>query len=352
MTQKNSNKKDALEEVISEEQKVQPLNAVKTDNTLSPAPSDDTSEVLSGSYQQQLASRRATATQNMHRVLRDFEDKQQTVTSARRALAEELRPRDTSMQERYLRRLAIGQAAGELLGTLFSGAFALKDGSGYIPQMPGAYKQTLAQLHKLQSNGIDARKNYGELMRRIGIQEAEDAAKIAKQRYSMAEKEQARLQRLEDYVARQQTQWDHRKKYGKQQMEDKRTLQKDRHEYRLEELKRKADLTGKTPLSSAEQHIAGLLLPKQATTTRNTRYGTSTTTRDVTTHSKAMVNAAQALAKKIAPIQEKYKLSDKEILYLNGITKNYPVTWEALDALLEKNISVDEISQYISTQLK
>ena len=63
-----------------------------------------------------------------------------------------------------------------------------------------------------------------------------------------------------------------------------------------------------------------------------------------------------ALARRIAPMVERYHLKDKEVLYLKRIAEKYNKSWEEIAELLDKvfddedKLSVGDISAYLAEE--
>lgn len=282
--------------------------------------------------------------------------------SAREALVAAAKPEDTSRRERSLRRLAIGQSMGELLGSLFGGAVGLgPSGKGYVPRMPGAYRGTLAQLERLRDNGISAREQFGRFASSIRAKDAEDAAGAARVRYGHAVKAEEAADKLRGDLMKERVRAEARRGQAAEAAEARRRLaeqadrnraerERTRHGYRISEKREAASLRDGGTADGGMDYLAKLLLPKEAVTrTSGGRYDT-VTSRERTSYSKAEVAAARDLARRVAPIVQRHGLPDSEVVFLNNLTARYPITWETIGVLLDDGVTINDISAWIADQ--
>ena len=111
-----------------------------------------------GGLSESLAARRSQASRSREEALSGWQKALEEQKSARLALVNAAKPKseDTAKEQRRLRNLAIGQAVGEFVGALFGGIQGLgsRSGRGYVPKMPGLYRNTLARLQQLRDNDI------------------------------------------------------------------------------------------------------------------------------------------------------------------------------------------------------
>lgn len=81
------------------------------------------------------------------------------------------KPKDNTYEEKRLRRAAIAQALGELVGTIGQGIVSTgRGGEGYVTAPLGMYNNTMAQLQKLKEQGIADEKEYANLMANLRMQ--------------------------------------------------------------------------------------------------------------------------------------------------------------------------------------
>lgn len=319
-----------------------------------------------GGVSESLAARRSQASRSREEALSGWQKALEEQKSARLALVNAAKPKseDTAKEQRRLRNLAIGQAVGEFVGALFGGIQGLgsRSGRGYVPKMPGLYRNTLARLQQLRDNDILANEKYRNLMGSMLERNAGDRAAAAKARYDAAVKDGLAADAMQDKVAlaaaqarareilaEKEAEWRLKLEGGKDKA--RQALEKTKHGYRMEE---------RGIYGGDVDYLTKLLLPKTRTSaTSGTQWGrteTSTTVRDATSYSKQEVAAAMALARRIAPMVERYHLKDKEVLYLKRIAEKYNKSWEEIAELLDKvfddedKLSVGDISAYLAEE--
>lgn len=319
-----------------------------------------------GGLSESLAARRSQASRSREEALSGWQKALEEQKSARLALVNAAKPKseDTAKEQRRLRNLAIGQAVGEFVGALFGGIQGLgsRSGRGYVPKMPGLYRNTLARLQQLRDNDILANEKYRNLMGSMLERNAGDRAAAAKARYDAAVKDGLAADAMQDKVAlaaaqarareimaEKEAEWRLKLEGGKDKA--RQALEKTKHGYRMEE---------RGIYGGDVDYLTKLLLPKTRTSaTSGTQWGrteTSTTVRDATSYSKQEVAAAMALARRIAPMVERYHLKDKEVLYLKRIAEKYNKSWEEIAELLDKvfddedKLSVGDISAYLAEE--
>ena len=319
-----------------------------------------------GGLSESLAARRSQASRSREEALSGWQKALEEQKSARLALVNAAKPKseDTAKEQRRLRNLAIGQAVGEFVGALFGGIQGLgsRSGRGYVPKMPGMYRNTLARLQQLRDNDILANEKYRNLMGSMLDRNAGDRAAAAKARYDAAVKDGLAADAMQDKVAlaaaqarareilaEKEAEWRLKLEGGKDKT--RQALEKTKHGYRMEE---------RGIYGGDVDYLTKLLLPKTRTSaTSGTQWGrteTSTTVRDATSYSKQEVAAAMALARRIAPMVERYHLKDKEVLYLKRIAEKYNKSWEEIAELLDKvfddedKLSVGDISAYLAEE--
>ena len=319
-----------------------------------------------GGLSESLAARRSQASRSREEALSGWQKALEEQKSARLALVNAAKPKseDTAKEQRRLRNVAIGQAVGEFVGALFGGIQGLGSrlGRGYVPKMPGMYRNTLARLQQLRDNDILANEKYRNLMGSMLERNAGDRAAAAKARYDAAVKDGLAADAMQDKVAlaaaqarareilaEKEAEWRLKLEGGKDKA--RQALEKTKHGYRMEE---------RGIYGGDVDYLTKLLLPKTRTSaTSGTQWGrteTSTTVRDATSYSKQEVAAAMALARRIAPMVERYHLKDKEVLYLKRIAEKYNKSWEEIAELLDKvfddedKLSVGDISAYLAEE--
>lgn len=309
-----------------------------------------------GGLSESLAARRAQASRSREEAMSGWQKALEEQKSARLALVNAAKPKpaDAAKEQRRLRNLALGQAVGEFVGALFGGIQGLgsRSGRGYVPKMPGLYRNTLAQLQQLRDNDILANEKYRNLMVSMLERNAGDHAAAAKARYDAAVRDGQAADAMQDKVALAAAQARWREKMAEEEAKRRTALEGDKakarqalegtkHSNRMEE---RGGRAGDADVS----YLTKLLLPKTRTSTTSGGKFDMTTVRDVTSYNKQEVAAATALARRIAPMVERHKLYDKDVLYLKNIVDKYAVSWDVIAGLLDGGVAVGDISAYLA----
>lgn len=310
-----------------------------------------------GGLSESLAARRSQASRSREEALSGWQKALEEQKSARLALVNAAKPKseDTAKEQRRLRNLAIGQAVGEFVGALFGGIQGLgsRSGRGYVPKMPGLYRNTLARLQQLRDNDILANEKYRNLMGSMLERNAGDRAAAARERWRDAAAEEKQLRTAQDYMDREAMRAGNRSDAYERQAAVRADLQQKRHQQRLIEQRNAAILKGTgTGVADDVAYLTKLLLPKTRTSTTSGGKFDMTTVRDVTSYNKQEVAAATALARQIAPIRKRYELSDYDIGILQEAITAKPsvgIGWEQIADALAEGYSVDDIVLFIRT---
>lgn len=307
-----------------------------------------------GGLSESLAARRAQASRSREEAMSGWQKALEEQKSARLALVNAAKPKpaDAAKEQRRLRNLALGQAVGEFVGALFGGIQGLgsRSGRGYVPKMPGLYRNTLAQLQRLRDNDILANEKYRNLMGSMLERNAGDRAAAAKARYDAAVKDGQAADAMQDKVALAAAQARWREKMAEEEAKRRTALEGDKSKARqaLEGTKHRNRMEERGSSGSDVDYLTKLLLPKTRTSTTSGGKFDMTTVRDVTSYNKQEVAAATALARRIAPMVERHKLYDKDVLYLKNIVDKYAVSWDVIAGLLDGGVAVGDISAYLA----
>lgn len=308
-----------------------------------------------GGLSQALEVRKQRAAQRKEEALRDWNKALEEQQSARVALVNAARPRDTSTEQRKLRNLAYGQAIGEFLGSLFGGIYGLgsSSGRGYVAKMPGMYAGTMKRIQELEDNDIIAGEKFRNLMASIRERNASDRAAVAQASYEAADKDDraadellyktllsGRQARDRAALAEQQAEW--RRDLAEYNAGAKKELEGQKSQNRMRE-------KGVSDSGDDVAYLTKLLLPKTRTSTTSGGKFPTTTVRDATSYNKQEVAAAAALARRIAPLRRRHDLQDRDILYLKNIVDKYAVSWDVIADLLDnQGMNVSDISAYMA----
>lgn len=249
---------------------------------------------------------------------RAWEQSLQEKSSARMALAERMKPEDTSLEQRNLRRLAIGQSLGEFLGALTGGIIGLGNskGRGYVAKMPGLYNKTFERIQKLKDYDIQANQQYKNLLGNLSLQDAGDSESIAREQYKEALADERSADTLRDYMHRQDIQTSNRRNINEQQAGIRADLQDKRHKDRLAGQANAASLrgNGRDEMSGDEAIIMMSLLPKTSTTAVVDGKSPHTTIRDRTSYSKSEIALARSITQRLIAKAKQCGVSTSEII--------------------------------------
>lgn len=318
-----------------------------------------------GGLSASMAKRRQSAGKRREDAMREWERRLAEQEHARLALVNTVKPEDTTREQRKLRNLAIGQAVGEFVGALFGGIYGLgsRSGRGYVPRMPGMYRNTLGRLQQLKNYDILARERFRNQMGSMLDRNAGDRAAPARERYRDAATEEKQLRTAQDYMDREtmradarmgayDRQGEVRRSLNDQQAELREELQRQRHEQRMAEQRNAAALKGGAGAGDDVAYLTKLLLPRTRTSTTTGGKFPTTTVRDASSYNKPEVAAATALAKQIAPVRKQYGLSDYDINILQDAITTKPsagIGWQQIADALAEGYSVDDIVLFIRT---
>lgn len=188
-----------------------------------------------GGLSETLAARRAQASRSREEALSSWQKALEEQKSARLALVNAAKPEDTTREQRKLRNLAIGQAVGEFVGALFGGIHGLgsRAGRGYVPKMPGMYRNTLERLQQLRNHDIIANQRFRNLMGSMLERNAGDRAAAAKARYDAAVKDGQTADVMQDKVALARMQAIERAALAARQAGDRKELARLQAQWRM-----------------------------------------------------------------------------------------------------------------------
>ncbi len=211
-----------------------------------------------------------------------YREKLAQLGSARRAIAEMMRPEEEERKrrERSLRRVALGQAIGDIVGGLFGFGIAQKNGSPVVVPESQATK-TLARLQKLQEEGLVDRENYRKLLGNLRLKTLEDELAAEK---GIADKEAANAQQLALLETRLKAQADREDKKDKQWQTTQN--ERERHNRAMETIGAKR-VNGRGG-NNDEDGYAAYLRPSERLVTKTTDDGSLVGGKKTTTYRQRM----------------------------------------------------------------
>lgn len=265
------------------------------------------------------------------------------------------KPKDTTDDQKRLRRVAIAQALGELVGKIGEGIAAFgRGGEGYVTAPLGLYNNTMSRLQQLQDQGVADSKAYDQMMAKIRMGRAEDRLALEKELYKTAADEVQEYNRdlriLEAAANREQ---------GAAQR------QEDRQRFQADQKQKDRDLRDRISQRSAAARAAKqgkkdgqyadfvyAMAPKGVTTTRTDKLGmTTTSTREGIEPSirKALTSIAEKLSAKGVGLDSISELAEKYI-QIHGeddFKKEAVNFWGAVADAIDDGYSIDQIAAAI-----
>ena len=214
------------------------------------------------------------------------------------------KPVDTTNEQKRLRRSAIAQAFGELVGTIGQGIVATgRGGEGYVTAPLGMYNNTIQQLQRLKDQDIADRKDYENLMARLRMQQRSDLNRLYEKEADRANAEvNAYDKMLTEYGVLKEKQ-----RIAAQEKAEEREHQAEQKRLDRENTIKAAEIraanskkSGKVTddLTDAEKRILYTILPKERTVTRTDEDGkTYTTTQPYSKYSEEQVASMASVAK-------------------------------------------------------
>lgn len=190
------------------------------------------------------------------------------------------RPKDTSNEQNKLRRVAIAQALGELVGTIGQGIIASgRGGEGYVTAPLGMYNNTVQQLQKLKDQGLSDQKDYATMMSRLRMQQAQGRVDAAKEEVDRYDQERMAYDKIiADYERRLRE-----KEIDAEKAQKEREFRASENEKNRENRIKAAQIrAASSDRKSQEKKYASeylhVLAPRGITTTRTDADGIQTTT--------------------------------------------------------------------------
>lgn len=214
------------------------------------------------------------------------------------------KPVDTTNEQKRLRRSAIAQAFGELVGTIGQGIVATgRGGEGYVTAPLGMYNNTIQQLQRLKDQDIADRKDYENLMARLRMQQRSDLNRLYEKEADRANAEvNAYDKMLTEYGVLKEKQ-----RIAAQEKAEERAHQAEQNRLNRENTIKAAEIraanskkSGKVAddLTDAEKRILYTILPKERTVTRTDEDGkTYTTTQPYSKYPEEQVASMVSVAK-------------------------------------------------------
>lgn len=305
---------------------------------------------------------------------------------AYKAIAETMKPKDRTEEQKRLRNVGLAQAIGQGLSAIFGGIYAnSKKGRGKIVQPQDFASQTLAKAEELREKGLLEEQAYKRLLGDMRLRGAELTAKKAGEDYAAAKSDYDRakavIERFEEIQRQQQFQ-----AAQAQQGRDFQAAQtKANQEFQAAEAEKtrqsNLQIRQQDALEKAKGIFAGVddatismtmgFLPKTRSEARkrtdedgSTQYYYETVPAQSWTEEeyKSALNQARAYINGIkgkigdANVQELAKsnllVEIDELLKDLSQSKNQKYDWNYVANLLKNGVRVDELAPFLSAKSK
>lgn len=295
-----------------------------------------------GGIYAQLQQRLQTATQNRDRSARRWRDSYEKTGDVMRSFVP--KPKDTGDEQRRLKRIALGQAIGQLVGALGAGVVgATTEGWTPAASPAGLYNPAAARLQQLREQEDRDIRDYNNLMAKIQLSMDAGDQTVAQQELKSATDDVADLERLlaqieiarernEALASRQDANNEFKAGENQANRENQRVIAGIR-------ASKNGDVSGMTDNAT---RILGYLLPEEKKVTRTAGDKTTTTSQPYQSYNKQLVNAMSVVAKKL----DSYNVAPHDAGRLNAAiakSANSSANWDNVMLALSNGYSVDEI---------
>lgn len=295
-----------------------------------------------GGVYEQLQKRLQTATENRNRAARRWRDTYEKTGEVMRGFIP--KPKDTGDEQRRLKRIALGQAIGQLVGAIGAGVVgATTEGWTPAPSPSNLYNGAAARLQQLRQEEDADQQTYANLMARLQREIEQGQYNAAKDELDAADKDVKNLEALlaRMQIAREQIE------AARQRTDANNVARAERTEATIESQERRAAMRqqgngGASSLTDNATRILGFLLPSEKTTTRSSEDGTTTTTQPYQSYNKQLVNAMSVVAKQL----DNLNVAPNDAGRLQRaieVSQNANANWDNVILALSNGYSVDDI---------
>lgn len=295
-----------------------------------------------GGVYEQLQKRLQTATDNRNRAARRWRDSYEKTGDVMRGFIP--KPKDTGDEQRRLKRIALGQAIGQLVGAIGAGVVgATTEGWTPTPSPAGLYNGAAERLQQLRTQERADQQTYANLMARIQREMENGRYKVAKDELDSADKNvkniEALLARMQ--IAREQIEAARQRNDANNVARAERTeaTNKSREHQTVMRQQGKSGVSG---LTDNAIRILRFLLPSEKQTTRTNEDGTTTTTQPVQSHNKQLVDAMSVVAKQLDSFNVAPNDAGRLQRAIEG-SQNANANWDNVILALSNGYSVDDI---------
>lgn len=299
-----------------------------------------------GGVYEQLQERLQAATDNRNRAARRWRDSYEKTGDVMRGFIP--KPKDTGDEQRRLKRIALGQAIGQLVGAIGAGVVgATTEGWTPTPTPANLYNGAAARLQQLRQEEDADRQTYANLMARIQREIEQGQYNAAKDELDAAENDVKNLETLltRMQIAREQIEAERQRNDANNVARAERTESTNESQERRAAMRQQGNGGwGTLSVYGEDPVMTAALLPETKTTTRTNENGeVTTTTSSRTSYSKVEQMEAAHLGKEL----KQYGVTPSQARRLRGAVERTTATWDTIIYYLQQGYSADYIADLI-----
>lgn len=145
----------------------------------------DENKATEPTYLSKLLSTKSEAVNNATTAKTAYDNAYNELGDAYKAIAETMKPKDRTEEQKRLRNVALAQAIGQGLSAIFGGIYAnSKKGRGKIVMPEDFASKTLAKAEELREKGLLEEKEFSKILSDMNLRKAELNAKKASEDYT------------------------------------------------------------------------------------------------------------------------------------------------------------------------
>lgn len=258
------------------------------------------------------------------------------------------KPVDTTGEQKRLRRAAIAQALGELVGTIGQGIVAFgRGGEGYVTAPMGMYNNTMQKLQDLKDKGLADQKEYEALMARIRMQQQRGRVEAAKDEADRYQDERMAYDKIiADYERRLRE-----KQYDAEKAREERAFKKEEsaldRENQIKAAQIRAANKSQKPtngLTEDESRILYAMLPKERFVKTVDGDGKERiVTQPYAKYPEEKLRAYSSIAKTLA----RAGVTEKDVLELAGLLEAKGSDWGVVSATMSRGVPIGDIIAHV-----
>lgn len=259
------------------------------------------------------------------------------------------KPKDTSDEQKYLRRVAMTQALGELIGAIGQGVIASgRGGEGYVTAPLGMYNRTIEQLQQLKDRGLTDRKDYENMMARLRMQHAQEALRMEEKEAERADAEVQALDKvLANYGLQLQKQQEQRSQKAEEREHNAEQKRLDREnairaaQIRAASGKKQEPTVG---LTDEENRILYAMLPKERFVKTIDNEGKErVVVQPYSKYPEEQLRAFSSIAKRLS----KAGATEQEVIELADLLVAKGKDWSIVSSTIDRGIPIKRIIEHV-----